>query len=183
MKLQTVDCLPCSANFHYECNDLKLEEDELYCCCEGLDKTPVATEGRAYKEDEDVTDPKSTGRKRAAQLYPLPKEGEDKLECEWRYLKFAGGGVYPIIGCIVGFASHRHHGPDKNTLNNSMGNVHRICHHCHNRWHTLNDAIYSSKFGSADWKQHDAETRATTQEQITNEAKWITAPAERPKED
>jgi len=36
----------------------------------------------------------------------------------------------------------RHHGPDKNTLNNEKGNVHRICHSCHNRWHTLNDEDY-----------------------------------------
>lgn len=36
----------------------------------------------------------------------------------------------------------RHHGPDKNTLNNEQGNVHRICHFCHNTWHAVNDEDY-----------------------------------------
>lgn len=42
----------------------------------------------------------------------------------------------------------RHHGPDKNTLNNDPGNVHRICHWHHNNWHALNDPDYDwSKAG------------------------------------
>lgn len=56
--------------------------------------------------------------------------------------KNAGGGKIPIVGCLDGMQQARHHGPDKNTLNNERGNVHRICHTCHNRWHTLNDPDY-----------------------------------------
>lgn len=56
--------------------------------------------------------------------------------------KNCGGGQKPIVGCLNGKQQARHHGPDKNTLNNEVGNVHRICHTCHNRWHTLNDDDY-----------------------------------------
>lgn len=56
--------------------------------------------------------------------------------------KNCGGGQFPIVGCLNGIQQARHHGPDKNTLNNERGNVHRICHTCHNRWHTLNDENY-----------------------------------------
>lgn len=56
--------------------------------------------------------------------------------------KNCGGGTMPIVGCLDGKQQARHHGPDKNTLNNERGNVHRICHTCHNRWHTLNDPDY-----------------------------------------
>lgn len=53
-----------------------------------------------------------------------------------------GGGEFPIQGCSDGVQLNRHHGPDKNTLNNEPGNVHRICAHCHNRWHAKNDPDY-----------------------------------------
>jgi len=41
--------------------------------------------------------------------------------CEWAWLLQAGGGVVPIMGCPGRPASDRHHGPDKNTLNNNVG--------------------------------------------------------------
>lgn len=93
---------------------------------------------RNHKPDAAVLDVKSTGRKRAAVAFPL----DPTLFCEWRGLANCGGGKFPIIGCINGHQQARHHGPDKNTLNNTVGNVHRICHNCHNIWHTRNDPNY-----------------------------------------
>lgn len=93
---------------------------------------------RTYKDDSALRDQQSTGRKRAARLYPL----EADAPCEWQMKKNCGGGNKPIVGCMNGVQQARHHGPDKNTLNNESGNVHRICHTCHNRWHTLNDDGY-----------------------------------------
>lgn len=99
---------------------------------------------RRNKPDSALKDQQSTGRKRAAKLYPLDRSAE----CEWANKKQAGGGV-TIIGCgirlrdnktvPVGLQQSRHHGPDYNTLNNDPGNVHRICHSCHNAWHAVND--------------------------------------------
>lgn len=91
-----------------------------------------------YKDDSALRDQQSTGRKRAAKAYPLNPDAP----CEWKMRKNCGGGDSPIVGCVNGTQQARHHGPDKNTLNNEKGNVHRICHTCHNRWHTLNDENY-----------------------------------------
>lgn len=91
-----------------------------------------------YKDDSNLRDQQSTGRKRAAKWFPLDEE----TLCEWAGKKNCGGGRFPITGCAGNNQQARHHGPDKNTLNNEKGNVHRICHQCHNRWHTLNDTGY-----------------------------------------
>lgn len=88
--------------------------------------------------DNNLKDQQSTGRKRAAKMYPLDRSAN----CEWYRQKNCGGGHKPIVGCVNGKQQARHHGPDKNTLNNDYGNVHRICHTCHNRWHTENDEDY-----------------------------------------
>jgi hypothetical protein len=123
----------------------------------GVDNSPVASDAnavdasdgedesgeaqkefRTYKDDSALRDQQSTGRKRAAKMYPL---AEDQ-PCEWRMRKNCGGGKFPIVGCADGMQQARHHGPEKNTLNNDKGNVHRICHSCHNRWHTMNDPGY-----------------------------------------
>lgn len=93
---------------------------------------------RRQKRDAALKDQQSTGRKRAARLYPLNRE----QSCEWRGKVRMGGGDSPILGCLDGKQQARHHGPDKNTLNNDPGNVHRICHTCHNRWHASNDPDY-----------------------------------------
>lgn len=90
----------------------------------------------------DFKNAESTGRKRAAELYPLDRNAD----CEWRGLANVGGGKHPIIGCLNGKQSNRHHGPDKDTLNNANGNVHRICNRCHNIWHEHNDADYDPAF-------------------------------------
>ena len=134
----------------------------------------------AYKDIDQYKDPLSTGRKRAAQMYPIAP-GQ---VCEWAGLKRAGGGVIPIVGCIGRPASDRHHGPDKNTMNNAPGNVHRICDHCHNTWHALNDPHYgerpdhtlpfipTGKVGE-DWFDHDDKTKASTTEIMEAEAKRL----------
>lgn len=94
-------------------------------------------EVQAHKPEAALKDQQSTGRKRAAEMYPLYRD----LDCEWKGRKNCGGGK-PIVGCMEGKQQARHHGPDKNTLNNDVGNVHRICHSCHNNWHALNDPGY-----------------------------------------
>lgn len=105
----------------------------------GNRSTRNSRKGRSgVKTDRNLKDQQSTGRKRAAVLFPLV-EG---APCEWRGKTNCGGGEHPITGCMFGIQMARHHGPDKNTLHNEVGNVHRICATCHNRWHTLNDPEY-----------------------------------------
>lgn len=93
---------------------------------------------RSGKRDAVLKDQQSTGRKRAARLYPLSRESA----CEWQGKAECGGGLSPILGCSLGKQEARHHGPDKSVSNNEEGNVHRICHACHNRWHAANNAEY-----------------------------------------
>lgn len=159
-------CIDCGSGLHRVCGNP--------CCCsknppvaeEVEDETPERRYiSRTYKREGTLKDQQSTGRKRAAQLYPLTETDP----CEWLGLKFAGGGKFPIVGCNSGIQQARHHGPDKNTLNNDEGNVHRICHKCHNRWHTRNDPEYEP--GSSQ-RPHDSRTLATTEEIMNNELYW-----------
>ena len=183
-------CLACKASFHDECQSLWDETlaDDIECCCEGA----FSFEGRAPKpfseEDdkpdieayfegytgskalEDYADPLSTGRKEAVKKYPI-KAG---MVCEWAWLQNAGGGVVPIIGCPGHPAEAVHHGPDKNTMCNIDGNVHRICAECHNRWHAVNDPHYGERptledgrvdasvpfLPKGEWLAHDDKTLA-----------------------
>lgn len=93
-----------------------------------------------------LTDPKSTGRKRAAEMFPIT----GGQVCDWARQANAGGGPVPIIGCMGSPASDIHHGPDKNTLNNAVArrgvgdtdNLWFLCSDCHNLWHALNDPYY-----------------------------------------
>ncbi|SRR6266498_1446158 len=167
-----MSCTSCGAGFHKEC-------ESTPCCCEG--SPPVANlleeedneqilhrniSGRGRARDSNLKDQQSTGRKRAALDYPLSPE----RACEWKALRYAGGGKHPIIGCHDGKQQARHHGPDKNTLNNEIGNVHRICANCHNRWHTANDSEYTpGDYGKA----HNPTIQATIDEIAKNEAYWI----------
>lgn len=180
-------CLPCSAQWHFECVDIQIQaEGELtvgfLCCCSEnngptvITPTPEAPNGRKLKDAESVRDITSTGRKRAAQVKPI----EAGMVCEWAGLKYAGGGVLPIIGCAGNLATNIHHGPDKNTLNNEWENLHRICATCHNRWHEQNDPFYGERPQdgtaflplSGEMKPHDPETKATEQEIADYEKKW-----------
>lgn len=160
-------CVSCGSGMHFECRDEP-------CCCSS--NPPVAEEiedeensrsVRGYKRDSTLKDQQSTGRKRAAVMYPLDYEAP----CEWAWLRFAGGGKFPIIGCNGNTQRARHHGPDKNTLNNDKGNVHRICDYCHNRWHTKNDPGYTpGEIGH----HHDPTTKASTEDIMNNELYWAT---------
>lgn len=177
-------CPACYAGIHGDCYHLS----NGACCCpakrvegrEGDDidnaESPIDVVA-AIKAASEVTDVQSTGRKRAAKAYPIT-EG---MKCEWAELKLAGGGVQPIIGCPGNVATDRHHGPDKNTLNNTEGNVHRICAICHNRWHTANDPFYGERPSGSepfipldgnDWTAHNPTDKATTEEIMQNELTW-----------
>lgn len=138
----------------------------------------VSTIGRPPKDENDMTDPESSGRKRAAAL--LPKEVLETMICEWSMLKKAGGGQYPIRGCHNNKATDRHHGPDKNTLNNERGtNLHAICSYCHNRWHAANDSTYQGERpkDSTPWvpvgeyEQHNPTDKMTLKESLVEELK------------
>lgn len=139
------------------------------CCCATKEEirkeiasgNTGARDGMLWsKDDGNIVDAKSTGRKRAAKLYPI----EPEKECEWQGLRFAGGGLFPIIGCKEGKQKHRHHGPDLSTLNNAEGNVHRICNICHNRWHADNDAFILEFDGTIVWSPHDPVSMASAED-------------------
>lgn len=119
----------------------------------------------AKSSDRNLKDQQSTGRKRAAKLFPL----DEDANCEWKMLKLAGGGQFPIMGCLRGTQQARHHGPDKNTLNNHTGNVHRICHLCHNRWHSANDENYN---WSIVQPSHNATDKCSLEEAIESDVNW-----------
>src|SRR4051812_18379333 len=90
-------CLACATGLHEECMDPKLtdedavDEDWTECCCgtTATDRELTAFGvGRPVMEPGDITDITSTGRRRAAMLYPV-MEG---MMCQWARLRFAGGG-------------------------------------------------------------------------------------------
>lgn len=195
-------CFGCRIGFHNECNQFWISEDDACGCggdvkfsasgdvkASGVDETVSSKEvDSGYIDDgyesnkslADYKDPISTGRKRAAEMYPITTG----MICEWAGLAKAGGGVVPIVGCVGRPASDRHHGPDKNTMNNAPTNLHRICDHCHNTWHALNDPHYGPRpehtkpfipegeLGSV-WFLHDPETRATTAQILEAENKRL----------
>ena len=121
---------------------------------------PVTDPLKWSKNDSVLRDPQSTGRKRAARLYPLDRTAN----CEWSLKDNCGGGNVSIEGCgirkdskgnvtPIGLQENIHHGPDYSTLNNSPENVNRICSSCHNYWHAQNDPYkdiyYLKKYGHA----------------------------------
>lgn len=193
-------CWSCVVGLHEECLEPELlpESSELEqwttCCCASSSE-PDAKEfangvGRPLLEPHEITDVTSTGRKRAAMLYPI-LEG---MVCEWAGLRYAGGGVKPIIGCGGNVLTadkgpskgDRHHGPDKNVINNAPDNVHRICSKCHNRWHALNNEFYGPRPAAdqpylpvGEYQNHDKETRATEEELEENEKWWATRKIDR----
>lgn len=186
MDTETKTCFACLDEMCFQCyvpNDETLE-----CCCGGSHgrtsfakllsgNSEPAKLGRPFKENTDLVDYVSAGRKRAAELAPIPED----YTCEWAMLQYAGGGVEPIVGCAANLATDRHHGPDKNTLNNTVGiNLHRICADCHNRWHQLNDIYYGERpegdnpflpVGN-EISNHDRTTRATPKEVMLSNVFW-----------
>lgn len=183
-----------------EANPFAEEERTFTCCCtvqsidlsEGVEREPNPV-GRPMLEPDEITDIKSTGRKRAAMVAPITPG----MKCEWAGLRYAGGGIEPIIGCDGNILQSgkgrdkgdRHHGPNKNVLDNSVYvNLHRICSRCHNRWHAVNNKFYAPvrppasepylplpQYGEV--KEHDRFTKATPEEIDANEAFW--SPKER----
>lgn len=175
-----INCLPCAAGYHPEC---WVPTEEWECCCTVIagpvviEATDKKERGGQVKEMGDVSDLESTGRKRAAKFYPLDRD----RPCEWAKLRNAGGGSIPILGCLGNKQVAIHHGPDKNTLANFVGNVHRICATCHNRWHTLNDPMYPAERPAGDvpyipltgeYLPHDPVTQYTPEEFAENELMW-----------
>lgn len=141
-------CFPCLRNLHDACKGGNCSCTHAFgTVTETTDEpeenssTEATQRVRRNKPDAAVKDQQSTGRKRAAKLYPLDSE----KPCEWRSASSEnpkGGGATPVTFGCDGFQQARHHGPDKNTLNNEEGNVHRICHVHHNTWHAKNDPDY-----------------------------------------
>lgn len=204
-------CMYCNYEMCFQCENPREHEDssdsygELYrCCCDGMGYRPtgqltLAETFMANRNDDaepdelpsreksgdQMKDVLSTGRKRAAKAAPITPG----MACEWQGLLFAGGGVHPVIGCVSGVASDIHHGPDKSVLNNVVGtNLHRVCDHCHNRWHALNDPYYGVRPENGDpflplpgnpRHMHDPFTKATPSDQIANEAWWTKRPEDR----
>lgn len=193
MGIVASSCWGCVTGLHFECLVPvdETEEGLVHCCC-ALAQVIVEDEekrgvGRPMLDVSEITDIRSTGRKRAAMMYPIFAD----MQCEWAFLRHAGGGIKPIIGCNGNIIQpvksgankgDRHHGPDKSVINNSPGNVHRICSPCHNRWHAANNKFYGER-PSADQpylpleehgelKQHDRDTRATEEEIQQNEEFW-----------
>jgi hypothetical protein len=187
-------CIFCRTSLHNEC--ILFWGDNLDCGCGGeviftasgeikqlnadsveeLGTTDTGYINDGYESAKDLADykdPISTGRKRAKEMYPITAG----MTCEWAGLKFAGGGSMPIVGCIGRPASDRHHGPDKNTMNNAPTNLHRICDFCHNTWHALNDPYYGERPDhtkpflpiKGECKQHDPKTMASMDELLAAE--------------
>lgn len=174
-----------------ECLDPEDTPDGLIIPCAQRFKPQEATGGGGALAPGDVTDAKSTGRKRAALLAPIMTG----MLCEWAGLRQAGGGVVPIVGCAgtqlsdkkggdvdAGYLQgDRHHGPDKGVLNNALGtNLHRICVVCHHRWHAVNDEYFSGTRPAAEFPYlpehpyhlHDPNTEAAPEEQEIAETWW-----------
>ena len=105
---------------------------------DGSKRTRSGSRGGHRGRKVNPKDEQSSGRKLAARLYPLDRNAP----CEWRE-KADCGGLKGIVGCLTGLQQARHHGPDKSVNNNEQGNVWRICHACHNRWHSANDEDYN----------------------------------------
>lgn len=202
MTEELTGCYSCAQGLYAECLDPKEAEDGLIIPCAvhlvGNVGAGVARSRGEVLSPEEITDPLSTGRKRAAAQAPILSG----MWCEWSGLRQAGGGVIPVVGCVDnqisdkkgGDPEHgylqgdRHHGPDKAVINNTPGqNLHRICKLCHNRWHTLNDPYYAEERPNAakPWNPsstyyaHDANTEATIDEQEAVEAWWQQKKAER----
>ena len=217
-------CLSCKVGFHNECalSYTMMLEPEDECCCKGMFSMELyekleaelaqmledadydgSSAGKTrVKNPGDVKDWESTGRKRAAEIAPI----FDDMVCEFAFLKHAGGGAVPIVGCNgskifakpedKSLRGDRHHGPDKNVLNNAPGtNLHRLCTSCHNRWHSLNDKFYAldPQTGKAlrpkpdrqylpdvPYWEHDAKTQSNDADYAVSEEWWEKPPARRP---
>lgn len=199
-------CLPCASGNYGECENPELLPELqgawIIPCVSKFAAEPFSIVkgkgqvGRPLLDPSEITDVTSTGRKRAAAIMPFLK-GQ---VCGWAHLKHAGGGVVPILGCLgntiadvktteeahekgADEVGHRHHGPDKNVLNNTPEvNLHGVCTPCHTRWHALNDPHYAEEGRPDDAAEpftpvepyfaHDNQTTFTDEEHALAEAWW-----------
>lgn len=168
-----IACFPCANGLYEEClNLIPIEGDPEHfkpCMNVGLSKSDRRAQeahgiGRPLKDVDEIMDPRATGSKRAATMYPLHFD-ED---CEWTGLLYAGGGYVTVVGCRGNLQEIRHHGPVVDMLENGPGNVHRICNQCDQRWHTLNASLEPG----VDVLEHDRSTRAGASELDENELWW-----------
>ena len=159
-------CIACGRYLHSEC-EIGCEDchGDVDVQVQQVTKNITGEVGRPLKNPEDMKDPKSTGRKRAAKLYPIMKTDP----CEWRMKKNCGGGLHPIVGCFNGFQVDRHHGPDKDTRRNERANIHLICKTCHNRWHAKNNEGYDRELSMR--LPHSPES-ATEAEVLEADKEW-----------
>ena len=195
-------CQPCALGFHWECVQPEVNDlgENYLCCCTvfGLPDADADTDRRRA-----ITNNLTTGRKRAGRLHEIMTG----MVCEWARLRYAGGGIVPIVGCEGNVLANvkkkadlpegtdsrgeLHHGPDKTTMNNGPMNLHRICSNCHHRWHALNDPYYSKlrpgpeeQWLPVDGERrvwpHDIVTLATTEELGKSEEWWSIRTAKRP---
>lgn len=203
----TRPCMACVVGLFEEChNPQELGDGWIIPCAVRFsaieaDEKPVKRKGeigRPMLAPGEVTDPLSTGRKRAAMLLPI----QTGMVCQWSGLKWAGGGVRPIVGCRgntmaevkkhadlpdgIDSRGERHHGPNKAVLDNSVGvNLHGICSECHHRWHELNDPHYEGERREAEFEwlpskpyyPHDPFTKATDEDFEESEDFWATPKA------
>jgi len=189
-------CLSCVDEMCFICENPKptLDGGQEACCCQGtfgkltlfgphpdpsesgqLTRSP----GRPKLSGAEMKNAVQAGRARAEDIAPIT-EG---MMCEWAMLRFAGGGIEPIVGCEGNEATERHHGPNKSTLDNDPGiNLHRICSKCHNRWHYRNDEYYgprpddnSAYFPSPEHglaAPHDRVTQASGADVVSSNGWW-----------
>lgn len=114
---------------------------------------------RRLKSDDAVTDQQSTGRKRAAAMYPLKDENGNRIPCDLankpsptlpNYMEVQIDGCGVRKGTLASHAQARHHN-NYNTLDNERENVLLLCHSCHNLLHAKNDPfkdkIYERIYG------------------------------------
>lgn len=205
----TGPCMACVVGFFEECHNPEILEDGWIIPCavrfkfieDGPVKRAPGEIGRPLSDPSEITDIKSTGRKRAAIALPI----FTGMVCQWAGLKWAGGGAFPIVGCrgntLAEIKKHddlpegidsrgeRHHGPNKNVLDNSVGvNLHGICSSCHHRWHELNDPTYGSDRPTAELEwypadpywMHDPYTKASEEDIVASEEWWETPKKDRP---
>lgn len=171
------ECGPCLRGDHSECANEYVEPPPCDCThtSKPIEYMAVGTIGEALnlepqlpdstvrtrrlKTDDAVTDQQSTGRKRAAQLYPLKDENGRPLPCDYAnkpaptlpdYMEVQIDGCGIRKGTLAGKAQARHH-HNYNTLDNERANVALLCHSCHNLLHAKNDpfkaTIYEKIYG------------------------------------
>lgn len=203
-------CMSCVVGLHHECWEPEPKDEILWQCCCWRNDDPdaqgfidtVAAVGRPVAGVDEITDVLSTGRKRAAMMAVI----FPGMLCDWAGLRYAGGGPHPIVGCKgnriadvkrnadlpenADARGERHHGPNKNVLDNSVGvNLHRVCASCHQHWHTMNDKYYGDRPADAgapfeplpehESYKHDSTTLATDAEIEESEKWWGTRTEQR----